>query len=221
MRRLNVYTIIFLISLLPCKLFSQINCTVPLPPVLTSVSVQYKTDITELYWTLSPSSDIAAYIIYSFKDGNGTPIDTIWDPLATSYLITNSAPKYFSVSYVVAAYRAPVIRGMDGCPSPLSNDINTIFCSSEIDTCKKEIKVKWNYYNDYPKHILEYKIFGSVNGSTFSELSSVGKAVSSVTLTDFATDSQYCFFVRAILEDGSFSGSNKNCLTTKKRHEKH
>ena len=35
------------------------------------------------------------------------------------------------------------------------------------------------------------------------------------TISDFTTDSQYCLVVRAILEDGTVSNSNKSCLSTK------
>jgi gliding motility-associated-like protein len=207
--------IIALFSLWSCSAFSQINCTVPLPPVLTSVSVQPETGNTEFTWTLSPSADIAAYILYSFKNGDGMPIDTLWNPSATNYTFVSTATKYFSVSYVVAAYRLPGIPGMPGCPSPLSNVLNTIFCSSKIDTCKKEITINWNDYPDYPKHVLEYKIYVMVNGSQASEIYNVDNMTNTFTFSDFTTDSQYCFVVKAVLEGGSESSSNISCLSTK------
>jgi len=195
--------------------YSQVNCTVPLPPVLTSVSVQPETGNTELYWTLSPSTGITAYIVYSYEDGDGMPIDTLWDPLASNYLVTNTATKYSSVSYVVASYRPPGIPGMEGCPSPLSNVLSTIFCSSEIDTCKKEIIVNWNTYTDIPKHVIEYKIFVSINGSSLSEPYGVDNQTNTFIVTNFNTDSGYCFVIKAILEGGSLSSSNKSCLSTR------
>jgi len=208
------YISLIVFVIFSCTGYSQINCTVPLPPVLTNVSVQHETGNTELSWIPSPSTDIAAYIVYSYEDGDGMPIDTLWNPLATNYLVTNTATKYSSVAYVVAAYRLPGIPGMEGCPSPLSNILSTIFCSSEIDTCKKEIIVSWNNYADFPKHVIEYKIFISVNESPLSELYSVNNITNTFTTTDFETDSEYCFVIKAILDDGSLSGSNKSCLTT-------
>ena len=81
-----------IIILFDCLFFTisagaQTNCTVPLPPTLTSVSVEPETSKTEFTWILSPSSDIAAYIIYSYKGGDGFAIDTVWDPAATSHTI--------------------------------------------------------------------------------------------------------------------------------------
>jgi gliding motility-associated-like protein len=184
--------------------YSQINCTNPLPPVLTSVSVQPETGYSELNWRLSPSPDIAAYILYTYKDGVGMPFDTLWDPFATNYTLTNTAAKNYSVSYVIAAHRRP------NCSSPLSNALNTIYCSSEIDTCKNEILLKWNSYPDYPKSVLEYKVSVSINENPLSEKYRVDNKTNSLSITDFATDSKYCFLVSAVLEEGMTSFSNKS-----------
>jgi gliding motility-associated-like protein len=195
--------------------YSQTSCTVPLSPVLTTVSVLPESGKTELTWSLSPSSDIVAYIIYTYKKPDFPPIDTIWNPLATSYTITSTATKYFSVSYAVAAYRYSPIPGEDGCASPVSNVLTTIFCSSEIDTCHNKITVRWNRYSDYPKPVKEYKILVSVNGSPFSEMYGTDKNAENFTISDFSADSQYCMAVKAVFDDGSFSTSNMSCLSTK------
>jgi gliding motility-associated-like protein len=41
------------------------------------------------------------------------------------------------------------------------------------------------------------------------------KSSDNFTISDFITDSEYCFAVKAVFEDGTFSTSNKNCLSTK------
>ena len=91
------YIIIVLSVFWPYNAFSQINCITdpPLPPVLTSVSVQPETGNTIFTWTLSPSPDIAAYVLYSYKNGDGMPIDTVWDPSATSYILIKYCNKIF------------------------------------------------------------------------------------------------------------------------------
>lgn len=204
MKKWNRIIIIVLFSFCSYYSIAQTNCTVPDSVVLNSVSIQPETGITELNWSLSPSSDIAAYIIYTYKDGDGMPVDTLWDPGITSFAYNSTAQKYSSVSYVVAAFRMPV------CISPLSNPINTIFCSSEIDTCKKEILVKWNSYPGYPLPVLEYKILVYKDGSPLSDMYSVNPQTNSFILTNFETNSQYCFVVRAVLEGGTVSNSNKS-----------
>jgi gliding motility-associated-like protein len=194
---------------------SQINCTVPLAPVLTSVSVQPETYKTEFNWILSESTGIAAYIIYSYTSGDGIPIDTVWDPAATSHIITNTAPKYSSVSYVVAAHRLSAVPGLPGCTSPLSNVLSTIFSEANIDTCNKKIHISWNRYQSEPNKVTGYAIMVAVNGEDFSELAIVGSDTNNYTLDNFVTDAEYCFYIRANLEGGLYSTSNKSCLLTK------
>ena len=194
--------------------FSQ-NCQVPEPPVLTTVSVQPGNGNTNFTWTLSPSSGIAAYIFYTYKNGDGVAIDTLWNPTATSNSVPNTATKYFSVSYVIASYRLPAIAGTVGCPSPLSNALNTIFASASIDTCKDKIMISWNSYSSIPKKVTGYSILVSVNGSSFIENGTVSPDINSYSLSDYLINSDYCFIIRANLEGGFYSTSNNSCLSTK------
>ena len=197
------------------NVYSQINCTVPLPPLLTSVSVQPESGNTELEWTLSQSADIAAYIIYTYEDGDGMAIDTLWNPLATNYSYFSGGVQYGNESYVVASYRLPLVAGMDGCPSPLSNILTTIFTSAYTDTCNKKIVVSWNSYTSYPKEVIDYSVLWSVNGSSYTEAGNVNSGLNSFIIDDFITNSEYTFVVRANLEDGTVSTSNKANIITK------
>jgi len=204
------YIILILISLAPAAAFSQ-NCVTepPLSPVLTSVSVQPETGYTGFTWNLSPSPGIAGYILYSYKNGDGMALDTIWDPFAISYTLRDNSSKYLSVSYVVAAVRKP------RCTSILSNDLNSIFEIASIDTCTRKIKISWNKYSSVPVKVTGYTILLSVNGAGYTEAANVGITDSSFVLNDFSLNAQYCFVVRANLEGGKFSTSNKTCISTK------
>jgi len=206
------YIIILFFSFWPAESYSQkINCVTdpPLPPVLTTVSVQPETGNTNFTWTLSPSQDIAAYIVYSYNNGDGLALDTIWNPAATSYTLSSTATKYLSVSYVISAMRLPT------CTSIFSNVINSIFEKTSVDTCLKKITVSWNSYPSYPIKVTGYTILSSVAGGTFIETANAGTAETSAIFTDFTINSDYCYVVRANLEDGRFSTSNKTCLSTK------
>jgi len=205
------YIIFILFSFWSCDAFSQTNCITdpPLPPVLKSVSVESETGNTKFTWTLSPSSDIAAYILYSYKNGDGMPVDTLWDPAATSYTLSSTATKYFSVSYVVSAMRLP------RCTSIFSNILNSIFEEVSIDTCMKKIVVSWNSYPSFPAKVTGYTVLLSVNGGNYSETGNVSAQDTSFSLNDFTIDAEYCFVVRANLETGTISTSNKTCISTK------
>ena len=195
--------------------YSQTNCTVPLPPVLTSVSVQNEKDITELKWTLSPSSGVAGYVIRTYKIDDGQPrgdrFITISDSTATSFSYSTLSSKYFFTEYVVEAYRLPIIIGGDSCFSIFSNVLSTIFAEASIDTCNEKIVVSWNKYNSIPKKVTSYSILMSVNGGNFIDAANPGPEKNSDTLNYITTNAKYCFVVRANLEDGTFSTSNKAC----------
>ena len=211
MKNRYFYIIITLFTLLSARAFPQIDCITdpPLPPVLTSVSVQPETGNTILTWSLSPSPDIAAYILYSYKNGDGMPIDTVRDPAATTYTLSNTASKYFSVAYVVTAMRLP------RCTSIFSNILNSIFEDVSIDTCMKKIVVSWNSYPSFPENVTGYSVLLSVNGGNYTESGNVSAGETNFTLNDYTIDAEYCFVVRANLENGAFSTSNKTCISTK------
>lgn len=207
--QLNIFVILF--TLWSGDVFSQINCITapPLPPVLTSVSVQPETGNTVFTWTLSPSTDIAAYIVYSYKNGDGFALDTIWDPAATSYTLSSTVTKYFSAEYVVAAMRKPQ------CTSIFSNVLGTIYENVSIDTCRKRIGISWNSYRSYPLKVLDYSVLYSASGSNYKELGKVTADETGFTLNDFTINTGYCFVIRANLETGKYSTSNKTCVSTK------
>lgn len=203
--------------------YSQvIYCETPAQPDLTLVTIQSENGKTELNWKLSQSSNVASYIIYIYQDENGTPrgnvVDTVWNSSATKYIYDNPSNKYFSSSYVVAAYRLPEVLGVSrekGCTSAFSNILNSIFVKADLDTCNNKIIVSWNSYPSTPKKVTDYSVLVSVDGGGYTETAKVNPDLNSFTLNDFITDADYCFVIRANLEGGSFSTSNKACLFTR------
>jgi gliding motility-associated-like protein len=209
----NRYFLFIIILLIFCgeDALSQVDCITdpPLPPVFTSVSVQPETGKTVFNWSSSPSSAIAAYIIYSYKNGDGTAIDTIWDPTASSYILTSTSTKYFSMSYVIAAMRLP------RCTSIFSNVLNTVFEEASIDTCQQKIIVKWNSYVAVPVKVTDYSILMSVGGGSYTETGKTDAQSTIFTLNNFTLNTDYCFVIRTNLENGAFSTSNKTCVLSR------
>lgn len=191
--------------------FAQNKCEDPLPPILTSVSVQPETETIELKWTLSPSSDVAGYIVYSYETRLGNPgffaIDTLKNPTATIYSFTTRI--YRSFQFRIAALRLP------DCKSELSNIVSTIFAETQADTCSNRINIVWNKYSNVPVNVSGYDILASVNSGTYSLAGHVSADVTSFTLNDFQNNSQYCFITKALLENGLVSSSNKSCINVK------
>ena len=97
--------------------------------------------------------------------------------------------------------------------SPLSNDLNTIFTESEIDTCNKRINISWNKYSSAPPvKVTGYDVLASVNGGTYYLAGHVSDDITSFALENFINGTQYCFIVKAILENSLASASNKPCV---------
>ncbi|MGE5419615.1 MAG: gliding motility-associated C-terminal domain-containing protein [Chloroflexota bacterium] len=201
---------------LSLSVYCQENCTVPLPPVITLVSVEHETGKVNISWTPSPSGNIAAYIVYTFsREAAGwMPVDTVWDPAARSYSHITNATRYMSIKYVVAAYRRPLIAGRPGCPSELSDSLSTVFLNTAIDTCEARITLRWNKYRDIPKKVTGYRISVAENNGTLTEKYQTGPESDHFTITDFKADADYCYAVKAVLEDGTTSGSYRSCINT-------
>jgi len=195
--------------LLSFSLYGQTDEEPPLPPVLNLVTVNQPTGNPELTWSLSPSSDVSGYVVYSYVNGEGYAIDTLHNPYVSSYVRTGSGSSYFSEAFVVAALDS------SGNISPLSNSLNTIFTRAEIDTCNKKINITWNSYTSYPRNVLSYTILFSVDGNIYTEAGQVAPEKTGFSIEDFTVDVQYCFIVRANLEGGFISASNKTCLSAK------
>jgi gliding motility-associated-like protein len=208
MRLFYIYINIILLTGFCTSLSGQGDTEPPTAPILTLVSVQPETGKAVLSWMSSPSPDVAGYVVYYFKNGEGYAIDTIHDPHATAYSDPGSFSNFRTESYVVAAIDS------SGNISPLSNELHTIFTVSQIDTCNKVIIVSWNSYNNYPKQVSGYKILASVNGGDFAEAGVTSPSVNSLTINDFTANANYWFETAAILEGGDSSLSNNTFLQT-------
>jgi len=202
------YLIPLILLTLSVGVFGQENCEIPEPPELRLVTVEPERSAVILNWDLSISENIDAYIVYIYEERNGNiefyPIDTVWNPTATSY--TDTRIQYKSFQYRVASFRRP------HCGSRLSNILSTVYVESVLDTCKREIEIIWNAYDPpFPAIVLEYKILTSLNGSAFSEMHTAGPETTSFKIKDIVPETEYCFRINAIMDDETESSSTITC----------
>ncbi len=188
-------------------IYSQNDQDPPVAPLLNLVTINQPQGTVQLTWSLSPSPDVKGYVVYAFEDNAGFDPDTIYDRNASSFTRGLASP-YFSESFVVAALDS------SGNISPLSNDLQTIFATSVIDTCNNKIEVKWNRYSSYPFKVINYSILASTDGINFTELGIVNPDRTNFIISTFITDTKYCFRVIANLEGGNKSTSNNSCILT-------
>lgn len=207
MKKWHLYIFLTLFSLLSHSANAQIDSIRKIKPILTLVSVQPETGFTELSWDPIPSSVVSGFrTLYYIKDFGGFfRFGTLLNPTTLNSIDPSRFSNFYSESYVIEAIDS------SGNPSPLSNELNTIFTETSVDTCNKKILVSWNKYTSYPKKVTGYSILVSVNGVK-SDSANVIPEKNSFTY-DFITDAAYCFVVRANLEGGVFSTSNKACAS--------
>ncbi len=208
MRIKYLYIIAFLMAC-TVRVSGQPDMDPPVSPVLDLVTVSQLTGYSEISWTLSPSPDVSGYVVYTYTNNEGYAIDTIHNPLISSYKHASLISSELSRSYVVAALDSA------GNISPLSNPLNTIFTTVSLDTCNRKIEINWNSYPSFPRQVLSYTILYSINGDSYSEAGITSKETGSYIMNDFSFDKQYCFIVRADLAEGFSSVSNKACLQTR------
>jgi gliding motility-associated-like protein len=206
------YIITLLLALISIPLTGQSDEDPPVSPVFTFVTINQTNGRTEMTWSLSPSPDVAGYVIYLFHDGEGYAIDTIFDPAATNYSVLRPGTSYYSELYVIAAI------DYSGNISPLSNDLQTVFTEVQIDTCNNKILISWNKYLSEPVKVTGYDVFSSVNGGTYYLAGHVSGDITSFIIDDFENGSDYCFIIKSILENTKVSGSNKSCITVRKQN---
>ena len=209
MKRKLLYFGFILMFLCPDIIIAQADSIRNIHPVLTLVSVQPETGFTELSWAYIPSSYVAGFRMLYYINDAGFRFKTLWDPNTLSYIDSSRIPLSRSVSYQIEAI------DIAANPSQLSNILNTMFSEVSIDSCNKRINVKWNFYSSSPKKVTDYSILVSVADGSYSEAGRVTSDKNSFALINFINDAAYCFIIKANLEDGTFSTSNKACLTTK------
>lgn len=199
-----------LMILLMSSVLFTVNCqedTGPQPPVFSLVSINQTTGNTEMSWTPSLSPGVRGYIIYLYQNGDGFKIDSIFNPMQTTYSVYRAWSSVRSESFGIAAIADTL--------SPISNILKTIFCEAAADSCKKNIKVTWNKYTSFPAAVTGYDVLRSVNGGPFNIAGQTQNSDSIFVTDDYENGTEYCFAVRARLADGKSSYSNKACVTAR------
>lgn len=209
MKVIHNYIFIILLVLTSIPIKGQSDEDPPVSPVFTFVTINQTTGNTEMTWSLSPSSDVAGYVVYLYHDDEGYAIDTIFNPSATNYSVLRPGTNRYPESYVIAAI------DYSGNISPLSNELKTIYTESQVDSCNKKIKISWNKYLSEPVKVSGYDVYASVNAGTWYLAGHTSNESTSFELDDFTNESEYCFIAKAILESTRISGSNKSCVSVK------
>lgn len=191
----------------------------PDPPTITAVQVEYNLQEAMIQWQPSPADDLAGYIIYLCNGGFQMAIDTIYDPLATTYIDLNSNVQAYIESYNVAAFDSCFVNGEPdpGAASPYC--ATSLFLNATTAICSDVANLSWTGAFNLPSDPAHYEIWvneespsGSGNWSGLTLLETVDASMSSWQHTGASYGSTYRYHVVLQMNSGLEILSNARSL---------
>jgi len=187
----------------------------PYKPVVTSVSVDTSTGGTVIEWNVNSAADTRGYEIFeAFPDDFRKAIDTALGINNTSYTDFSRDPTLKSQPFGVLAFD-DCLSGINPTyrPSSPSSIHKTIFLSTTLDTCAREVGLVWTNYFGWPTGVESYEVYMVENNEDPVLLSSQNGMDSTYLHQGVNSSSSYSYFVKAIQSGSSKlvqSFSNKN-----------
>ncbi len=192
----------------------------PLPPVITSVSVDSISGNATITWEPSVSGDASAYIILNNYNGGWLIVDTVYGHNNTFYQYNNSFAGLISEQFGIAAFDS-CWSGMPSAPntSPMGTPHRTIFATTSYDVCELSTTLKWNKYLNWQGSnggVSSYEIFSSVANAPATQIGVTSGLDTAFTDAYQNTEENYCYIVRAISADFQDTAlSNITCRFTR------
>jgi gliding motility-associated-like protein len=185
----------------------------PDPPIIDYVSVDTLTGYVYITWKSNPTDTIDRYVIYEYRDDAGFVIDTI-DKDTEEYLWETNIASEKVVSMTVRSDR-------DGYAfSPLADAHTTMFLTTQYDSCEKEIQLSWTPYVGWDSlAYVKHDIYESIDNGGYNKIGETDDTVFHFTQNNIEDNRRYCYFVKAIRNDGAGSFSNVVCKLV--RHPLH
>lgn len=183
----------------------------PAIPVITSVSIDTLTNELNLSWSENSQPDTYGYVIYTYNSsGFLYELDTVWGIANTNYTYSPDVT-LGPLSYSVAAF--------DSCYTPsvpptfqtsAKAEIHTtMFLETELLICSNEVELSWSPYIGW-NSVASYEIWGQIVGEDW-ELFGISTNPAFTASVEGLKD--YCFFIKAISDNGAISYSTKACLS--------
>lgn len=184
-----------------------VNNLNPITPDIVNVDVTQGGDVI-FNWKPSPSPQTHCYIIYySLPNGNAVPLDTVCGRFNTTYTDVLGDPTTQSLVYTVAA--------VDSCGRVSAfntNPHNTIYQTSSVTRCQRQVNVAWNAYNNWPAGVKEYQIWVDRNNSGFVMDGTTASGTLVYAYNNFNDGDTLCIVVRAVSADDTTVVSNSNMV---------
>lgn len=183
----------------------------PAIPIISSVSIDTLTNELNLNWNENSQPDTYGYVIYTYNSsGFLYELDTVWGISNTSYSYSPDI-SVGPLTYSVAAF--------DSCYTPsvpptyqtsAKADIHTtMFLETELLICSNEVVLTWSPYIGW-NSVSNYEIWGQIAGEEW-ELFGTSTTTSFTASVEGLKD--YCFFIKAVSDNGTSSFSTRACLS--------
>jgi hypothetical protein len=176
------------------------------------VSVDTASGDVYVTWKPSPSEDIAKYIIYEWRifgnDTSGFVVDSVGKDTLEYFWSTIEAGEK-AISMAVAGTRT----GSD--PSPITVSHTTMHLSIKYDSCEKEMKLEWTPYIGWDSvQYVMHEVYVSVDNGDYARLTITDADSTNCIHLNIEDNQRYCYFVKAVRNDGVGSFSNIVCKIT-------
>ena len=172
-----------------------------LPQIASIQAVSVSGSEVQVSWNISPSPEVAFYIVYRITPNGTIPIDTVFS--GTTYTDTEANPENQEEFYYVLA--------ADECgnTSIFDDPHHTIKLETSVSSCEQSIALSWGLYENWTNGIGIQEIWVSIDGAAPILEATIGASATNYTFENANDATEYCFFVRAI-EANTNIGANSN-----------
>lgn len=191
----------------------------PDAPSVTDIDVNPVTGMAVLHWEPSPAADLAGYIIYLCSGGLQVPIDTVFNPLATSYMNPLSNAGSAIESYNVAAFDSCYV---DGAPDPGAASpscATTVWLEASRQPCSDWALIEWAGPYGLAGEVESFVVYAEQaldeDGAAWGapeELGSVPAGTYVFEHVGAELGTLYRYWVEAVHTTGARSASNREVL---------
>ena len=181
----------------------------PDPPIITAVQVDFLLQEAVVEWEPSEAEDLAGYIIYLCNGGFQMAIDTIYDPLATSYTDFNSNVQSYIESYNVAAFDSCFIGGEPDPGAASAYCASSLLLNASTSVCSNTAQLAWAGAYNLDSEVASYHVWineetpsGSGNWMGLQEMGVVDANTFTWMQTDAQFGSSYQYHIIAEMNSG-------------------
>lgn len=183
-----------------------------IPPDITeldSVSVDINTNQVVLGWNKNQSPDFDKYLLYYLDAGFFVAMNPSETRDTFSRDLGTNNPSNGSITYNINT------RDSCGKSPAFEKRHSTIYLTSKIDTCLKQVTLNWSHYVGWIG-IKNYHVFRKTNAGVY-ELIDILAGNQTNYSTSILTGNTYTYFVRAIKDTTILVSSSSNTTTQNSR----